>query len=477
LFLWLAGIMMVISGIGSALGWGVEFEAINRATNELEHTKVMVQSLISAEGLTYVFDSMVTNFTGFAPLGTVLVAMIGIGLAEKSGLIGALLNKLTRATPKSLLTVTVVFLGVMSNIASDAGYIVLPPLAALMFISFGRHPIAGLTAAFAGVSGGFSANLLLGTIDPLLGGISTEAARMIDGNYEVLATGNYYFMFVSTFLIALIGWYVTDKIVEPRLGHYEPTADVLEELGDGNLTDLHKKALRATGIFTLGLLAVLTGLFFVIGGKVFLGHGLVPIIVIFFGLPGIVYGKVMGVIKSSDDVMKMIGHALKDMSGYLVLTFFASQFIAFFGYSNIGTVLAVKGAELLTVTGFTGLPLILVFILIVAVLNLFIGSASAKFALIAPIFVPMFMKLGYTPEFTQLAYRIGDSSTNIISVLMSYFAIILVYAQKYKKDANAGSLIAWMLPYSIAFLIGWVILLGIWMGLDLPIGIGAGIHM
>ena len=465
----LALAMIVISGLGAAMGWSVEFTGINRKTMQTEDMIIQTKSLMSSEGINYVFTSMVRNFTGFAPLGTVLVAIIGIGVCERSGLMAMLLKKVALGTPKRLITVMVVFLGIMSNVASDAGYVVLPPLAALIFLSFGRHPLAGLAAAFAGVSGGFSANLLIGTIDPLLGGISTEAAKILDPAYEVLPTANYFFMFVSTFVISIVGTFVTERIVEPRLGKYTGDAEMKFEA----VSPEEKKALRAAGIATIVLIAALIPLWNVLG-KNFLGKGLVPIIVLFFAIPGLAYGKSIGTIKSDADVMKMLNKSFEAMAGYIVLVFFAAQFIAYFNYSNLGTILAVKGANFLEATGITGIPLILGFILVVGFLNLFMGSASAKWAILAPVFVPMLMRVGYTPEFTQLAYRIGDSATNIISPLMSYFAMIIVFMQKYDKKASLGTLVSTMLPFSMAFMVIWSILLIIWMLLGLPIGPGIG---
>lgn len=472
LFAILAVIIIIISGIGHALGWSVDFVGINRKTMKTEEMVIAVRSLMSKEGINYVFTSMVKNFTGFAPLGTVLVAIIGIGIAERSGLMAVLLKKVALSTPKHLVTVMIIFLGIMSNVASDAGYVVLPPLAALVFLSFGRHPIAGLAAAFAGVSGGFSANLLIGTIDPLLGGISTEAARILDPNYEVLPTANWYFMMASTFVIAGIGTFINDKIVEPRLGKYQGD----EKLEFQEVTPEEKKALRCSGLATLVMLILMVPLYFALG-KNFLGKGLVPIIVLFFAIPGLAFGKSIGTIKSDKDVMSMLTKSMQGMAGYIVLVFFAAQFIAYFNYTNLGTILAVKGANIIEATGFTGIPLIIGFILVVGFLNLFMGSASAKWAILAPVFIPMLMRVGYSPEFTQLAYRIGDSSTNIISPLMSYFAMIIVFMQKYDKKASLGTLISTMLPYSMAFLVGWSIFLAIWMMTGFPIGPGATMLM
>ena len=469
LFLIMTIIVAVVSVIGSAFSWSVTYEGLAKVDGvyTVQEVTATAKSLFSIEGIQYIFDNLVKNFTSFAPLGTVLVALVGIGVAERSGFIPTALKVVAGKTPKSLVTMMVVFLGVMSNVASDAGYVVLPPLAAMIFLSFGRNPIAGLAAAFAGVSGGFSANLLPSSLDPLLGGLTEEAAHILNPTYEVQTLGNYWFMFVSTFLITILGTIVTEKIVEPRLGTYTGEfKDTLEEV-----TPVERKALRnATWSMLLGVVLVVA-LYFVLGKDLFLGNGIVPIIVIVFFIPGYVYGKTTKRIKTDADVMDMITASFGSMSGYLVLVFFAAQFIAFFNYSNLGTILAVKGADFLKVLNAPDIVLILIFILIVAFINLFMGSSSAKWAILAPVFVPMLMELGISPEFSQLAYRIGDSSTNIVSPLMSYFAMIIVYLQKYDKKASFGTLISTMLPYSIVFLIGWSIMLVVWMFLGLDIGI------
>ncbi|MGL5350733.1 MAG: AbgT family transporter [Cetobacterium sp.] len=465
LFAILALIVVLISGIGGALGWSVSFVGINGRTLKTEEMTIYTNSLMTKEGVNYIFNSMVKNFTDFAPLGTVLVAMIGIGIAERSGLIATILRKVALSTPKKLVTMMVIFLGIMSNVAADAGYVVLPPLAALIFLSFGRHPIAGLVAAFAGVSGGFSANLLIGALDPLLGGISTEAAKILDPSYIVSPSANWYFMIASTFVITILGTLVNSKIVEPRLGKYLGEEKIELE----QITQEEKKALRAAGIATIAVILVLIPVYFALG-KNFLLSGLVPAIVLFFAVPGLAYGKSIGTIKNDSDVMGMLTKSMEGMAGYIVLVFFAAQFIAYFGYTNLGTILAVKGADFLETTGIGGIPLIIGFIMIVGFLNLFMGSALAKWAILAPVFVPMLMRIGYSPEFTQLAYRIGDSTTNIISPLMSYFAMIIVFMQKYDKKSSIGTLISIMLPYSIVFMIGWSIFLALWMLSGFPIG-------
>ncbi len=351
----------------------------------------------------------------------------------------------------------------------------------LYFLSFGRHPIAGLAAAFAGVSGGFSANLLLSTTDPLLSGITTEAAKLLNPDYFVNPASNYYFMCASTILITVMGTFITEKIIEPRLGEYKG-----EVLVDHNeLTAQEKKALRCAGVsviifcIVMGILTIPANAILRVDGtlKQWTHDGLVPALMMFFLIPGIVYGKVAGTIKNDKDVAKMMGSSLATMGGYLALAFAASQFVAFFSYTNLGTYVAVKGADFLQSIGLTGLPLIIIFVLVAAFINLFMGSASAKWAIMAPIFVPMLMRLGYTPEFTQLAYRIGDSSTNIITPLMTYFAMIVAFMQKYDKESGMGTLISVMLPYSVAFLIGWTIFLMIWFITGLPIGVEGAIHL
>jgi len=471
IFALLALLVVVISGIGAWARWSITSTMINRSTLAVEESVLCANSLMSREGVQYIFNNMVGNFMSFAPLGTVLVAMIGIGILEQSGLMQVLLRKVVHSTNKRYITAVVVFMGVMSNLAADAGYVVLPPLAALVFLSYGKHPLAGLCAAFAGVSGGFTANLLIGVLDPLLGGISTEAARMVQPGYEVAASANYYFMFVSTFMITILGTVVTEKVVIPRLGSYE--GSIKSEFNE--ITVLERKALKLTGLAMLPLLLLLAGLWLVLRES-FFGSALVPICMLIFALPGVVYGFRSGSIRSDSDVMNMIGKALGGMGGYIALVFFAAQFVAYFNYSNLGAMTSAAGADLLKMSGFTGIPLILSFAVLVAFLNLFMGSASAKWALLAPVFVPMLMRLGFTPEFTQLTYRLGDSATNIITPMMPYFAMMMVFMQRYDPKAKLGTLIAYMLPYSVAFFISWCVLLTLWMLLNLPIGINAVIR-
>jgi len=482
LFFILAIAVIFISYICEMLGVSVTYEVTQKAEDgtiaTVEQTVAAV-SLLSADGIRYIFSTMVTNFTGFAPLGTVLVAMLGVGVAEGTGLIDAALKKAVMSTPRKLITVMVVFLGIMSNIASDAGYVVLVPLGAVIFLSFGRHPLAGLAAAFAGVSGGFSANLLIGTLDPLLGGISTEAANIMAPGYVVQPTANWYFMIASTFVIAALGTIVTERIVEPRLGEYKG------KQVDTNIKDItpaEKKGLTAALVSMLVFVGIMLALLVpegailrnpetgeILRGSAFMA-GLVPIIAMFFLIPGVFYGIFAKTVKNDKDVARFMGKAMSSMGGYLVLAFAASQFIAYFTYSKLGTILAVTGADFLEAIGLSGVPLMVGFIIVAAFINLFMGSASAKWAIMAPIFIPMFMRLGYSPELTQLVYRIGDSTTNIISPLMSYFAVIVAFAEQYDEETGIGTLISMMLPYSLIFLAGWTVLMIIWFMAGLPIG-------
>lgn len=488
IFLILSAVIVVLSAILSAAGVSVTYEGINRTTNTVEEMTVTVQSLLSREGVQYLFKSAVTNFTGFAPLGTVLVALLGVGLAEGTGLIGSLLKKLVMSTPKRLITVVVVLAGVLSSIASDAGYVVLIPLGAIIFLSMGRHPIAGLAAAFAGVSGGFSANVMVGPTDSLLAGLTTEGAKLTDPNYVVEMTGNWWFLIASTVLITIIGTIVTEKIVEPRLGKY--TGDATVEESAMTVSKEEQRGLRFAGIATLLSVAGLAAL--VVPANGFLRgtdagiqgilkspfmDSMVLIIALVFAIAGIAYGVGAKVVKNDKDVMNLMGKSMASMGSYIVLVFFASQFVAYFNYSNLGTIIANKGAEMLKAIGLQGIPLVILFILVVAFINIFMGSASAKWAILAPVFVPMLMEVGFTPEFTQMAYRIGDSTTNLISPLMSYFALIVTFAARYDKKSGIGTLISTMVPYSVFLLIGWTLLLIVWFVCNLPLGPGASIFL
>lgn len=468
---------LILSALGYALGW----EAVHPATGE----SVRPINLLAHDGIHRILLEMVDNFTGFAPLGIVLVAMLGIGIAEQSGLINTLIRLLVLHSPRRWLTFVLVFTGILSNMASDVGYVLLIPLAGVIFMAVGRHPIAGMAAAFAGVSGGFSANLFLGTIDPLLAGLSEEAAHILDPDYYVNPTANYYFMVASTFLISIAGTVVTERLVEPRLGVYQGP---LQESGNtmDHLNAREKKGLwYSVAAFLLILVVTLAGIipsdgFFrgADGGILSspLIKGVVAMLFITAGAMGLAYGFATGAYRNDEDVMKGMAVSMKTLATYLVLVFFAAQFVAWFKWSNLGIILAVKGADMLVAADLGLIPLMVLFIILSATINMLMGSASAKWAILAPIFIPMFMILGYSPELSQVAFRIGDSVTNVISPMMSFFALIIAFFQKYDPKAGIGTIIATMVPYSIAFFIFWILLLVAWLLFGLPLGPDAGIH-
>lgn len=475
LFFLFAVAVVLASALAARLGLAVTHPGTGRTIEAV--------NLLSLGGLHRILTSLVTNFTGFAPLGTVLVAMLGIGVAEASGLIGACLKLLVTSAPRRLLTFAIVLAGVLSNTASEIGYVLLVPLAATIFAGVGRHPLAGLAAAFAGVSGGYSANLLLGTIDPLLAGLTEEAAHIIDPDYRVSPACNYYFMAASTFFIALAGTWVTERLVAPRLGPYAE--------GQAEATALNASERRGLRF------ALVASILFAL----LLGWGTIPAdgflrnpetgsllhspflggIVAFIFLGGVViggaYGLGAGTIRNDAQLVKAMGQSLEALGSYMVLVFFAAQFVALFNWSNLGLIVAIEGAAALKALGLGGVSLMVGLVVVAAFINLFMGSASAKWAILAPVFVPMFMLLGYTPEFTQAAYRIGDSVTNIISPMMSYFALIISFVDRWKKGAGIGTVVSLMLPYSVVFLAVWVTLLVVWMLAGLPVGPGAGLYL
>ncbi len=477
--------IVLLSGLLGALDVAVVDPRPEGARGRAPNGMIEVVSLLNAEGFRRIVLNLVTNFTGFVPLGTVLVALLGVGVAERSGLLTAVVRSMVLNASPRMVTVTIVFAGVLSNTASEMGYVVLVPLAAVIFLSLGRHPLAGLAAAFAGVSGGYSANLFLGTVDPLLAGITQEAARLIDPEYTVDASANWFFMFVSTFVVTAIASFISLKIVEPSLGPYDAAAAGLDEEDEHRLDPLtpeERRGMRYAGIAAL-LMIIGIALLVVPEGAVLRNpetggirnspflRGIVALIFVFFLVPGVVYGKVVGTINNDRDVINAMASAMSTLGLYIVLVFFAAQFVAFFGWTNMGAVTAVTGANFLQNIGLTGPAVFFFFILICAFINLMLGSASAQWAVTAPIFVPMLMLLGYSPEVIQGAYRIGDSSTNIITPMMSYFGLIMAFAAKYVPKAGVGTLIAMMLPYSVAFLTLWSLFFFLWVFvLGAPVG-------
>lgn len=475
-------IVIALSHILYVLGASVTFEGINNETMEKEVMTVQAVSLLTSDGIAYMFSNIVSNFTSFVALGPVLVAMLGVGVAEKSGYINAFMTNTVTKAPKKLVTPIVILMGVLSSVAASVGYVVLVPLGAIIFLGFNRHPLAGLSAAFAGVAGGYSANLLLSTNDPLLSGISTEAARILNANYVVNPTDNWFFMFASTFLIVIVGTLITDKLIEPRLGTYTPNTAGEERRG---LTPLEKK-----GLFWANVSILLTAVFICLlvipengplrgeDGSLIVSpfmSSIIFLMMLIFLAPGIVYGVITRKIKNDKDVAGLMTSSMETMAGFIVMIFFASQFVAFFNYTNLGTIIAVNGARILEAMQLNGALLLVALILVTAVIDIFIAADSAKWAIMAPVFVPMFMQLGISPEVTQVAYRIGDSTTNIISPLMPFFPLIVSFARTYGKENGVGTVLSLMLPYSIIFLITWTIFFVIWYMLGIPVGPGTSL--
>ena len=468
-------LILLLSWIGSLLQWG----GIHPGTGE----QIDVINMLSKEGIHKIILGMVNNYTGFAPLGIVMVALLGIGIAESSGLITAAVRVMVINSPKSMLTFIMVFTGLVSNIASDVGYLLIIPIAGVVFNSVGRHPIAGMAAAFAGVSGGFSANIFIGTIDPLLAGLSTEAAHIIDPEYYVMPTANYYFMAASTIIIAFAATFITHRFVEPRLGKYDGSVEP-EKIE--RPSDKERKGLRWAGIVCLAWAALFVaclipenGFFRGADGSILqtpLLKGFIAVLFFVAGSAGIVYGAITGKFKSDKDVLKGMTDSYKGLISFLVLVFFAAQFVAFFRWSNLGIVLAINGASVLQSMDIGLILLVILFVIFSAFINLFMGSASAKWAILAPIFVPLFMLLGYSPELSQAVYRVGDSVTNIVSPMMSFFALIIVYFEKYNKNSGMGTIISTMLPYSIGFFIIWLTFLIVWILLGIPLGPGSVLY-
>lgn len=470
LFGLLALLVAVVSWIGDLSGLS--------AVHPADQSIITVKSLFSADGIRWMYTNIMYNFVNFPPLGYVLTVMIGIGVAEGSGLFTAMIKALVLNAPKKLITASIVLAGVVSHLASEAGYVVLIPLGAMIYHAIGRHPMAGLAAAFCGVSGGFGANFLIGSVDPILAGLSQSAAQIIDPSETVNVAVNFYFMFVSAFMIVIVGTWITEKIVEPRLGKYTGNA---ERLSVEELSGDEKKGLKWA---LVGLLIVIVGLVFTVApeGAVFRNpetnevlhspffDGIIIGILVFFLVPGLIYGLVVGTIKNDKDFMKHVIKSMGTLSTYIVLVFFAAQFVYFFKYSNLGLILAIDGAEFLKNIGLTGIPLIIAFVLLSAFINLFMGSASAKWAIMAPVFIPMFMLLGYHPALTQAAFRIGDSVTNLITPMMSYFALIVAFSQKYDEKYGIGTIISTMIPYTVFFLLFWILILITWMVIGLPLG-------
>lgn len=460
--LWL--LVVMFSALAVWLGW--------QSQHPVSGALIEPRSLLSESGVVWLLDSAVTNFTQFAPVGPVLVVMLGLGLAERSGLLGQWLRQAMQYLPGVGLTLGVVLLGILSSLAFDAGYVVVIPLSAVLFQLAGRSPLAGIAASFAAVSGGYSANLLVGPVDAILAGISTESARILTPDAEVSMVANYYFMVVSTLMLTLLISFVLHRWVEPLLQTQTPADEPDVTEGDS------LAALLAAGL----MLLLLAGLLLMAvpeqgilrGSGSFLQspfmHNISLLVGLLFGLAGWCYGRLSGRYRNSRVMVSDMEDTFRALAPYLVLMFFAAQFVAAFGWSQMGLLVAVEGASLLQALQLPMVLTVVLLIVLTAGINLLLGSASAKWTLLAPVLVPMLMLTGIAPEVSQAAYRIGDSSTNIITPLMPYFPLVLALVQKYRSDAGVGTLMAMMMPFSLMMLAGWTLLLGTWLLLGWPLG-------
>lgn len=485
MFLGLAIIVTIISAICSAAGVS--------AVNPADGSTIEVFNLLSLDGIRYLWTNVITNFSGFAPLGMVLVAVIGSSVAEKSGFLVAVMVNFLGKAKGWIVTMVIMFLGINLNIAGDAGFIVLPPLAAILYMSIGRHPLLGMYTAFASVAAGFCANILLGLSDALAYGFTEQAAQMIDPNYQQSIAINWYFLIASCVLLTIVGTILVEKVLLHRFPvSKEELAKYDFDEDNSNITPIQKKGIAAAGLSVLIYAAVVVFMCLpIFGGRAILADengsitsgaspfskGIVFTVTLFLMIPGIVYGVVIGKYKNDKDVWADISQGFAEMGNYVFMCFFIAIFTNFFSVSKLGTVLAIKGANLLSTIGFTGIPLLLGLIFLSCIVNIFIGSASAKWAILAPVFIPMMMLMGFDPAITQVVYRIGDSITNPLSPLFTYLPVILGFAHKYDEKVGLGTVIANMLPFSVTFAIAWILQVVIWVLLNLPLGPGGAIYL
>jgi aminobenzoyl-glutamate transport protein len=496
IFVWLIGFLMGLSAIGSALGWSASlpFAGTEAPTGGVLKDGILTykaDSLFTEANLTKLIVDMPKTLTGFAPLGLVLVIMLGASVAERSGMFSALIRASLRDLPRAFMTPVVAIIGMMTHHASDAGYVVFIPLCGLIYAAAGRHPLVGIGAAFAAVSGGYVGNVTPGQLDVLLFGFTQEAARIIDPAWTMNPLGNWWFILAAVFVFTPIVWFVTDKILEPRLGPWSgtPDAEITAELEKSVVTPEEKKGLGQAGIAAI----LVVGLFAALS----LWPGFTPLIdetkkgtaqlqpfyssliaafSLLFLATGIAFGTATGTIKSDKDVVHMMGDGIRSLAPYIVFAFFAAHFIAMFNWSKLGPIAAINGATILKEMALPA-PILLVSVqMFSSFLDLFIGSASAKWSAMAPVVVPMFMLLGISPEMTTAAYRMGDSYTNIMTPLMSYFPLILMFCRRWDKSVGVGTLLSIMLPFALCFMVAGVSMTALWVAFDWPLGPGATVH-
>ncbi len=477
----LFALLLVVVAVVSAWLSAYSFDHVDPRSGQ----PLVVKNLLEPGNLLDFFSQLVPTFVNFHPLGVVLVALLGIGVADHAGFISAGLKALLAVTARRILTPVLITVAIVSHTAADAGYVLVIPLGGVIFMAAGRHPLAGIAAAFAGVSGGFSANFVPSSLDPMLSGISQAAGQLLDPALEVNPLNNWFFTMASSGLVIGIGWFITDRVIEPRLAGTALDGELSEPVPDRALEPRERRGLRwslAALLLGVGALAATAwpadSAWRNAGGSLGaadapLIRAIVPLIFVLFLLPGVVYGYVSGNFRNHRDVVEGMTRSMSGMGYYLVMAFFAAQFIAAFGQSNVGALLALSGAEQLREWGMPVAATLTGIVVLTATVNLLVGSASAKWALLAPIFVPMLMQLGLSPDLTQAAYRVGDSTTNIITPLMPYFPLVVLFCRRYVRDAGIGTVVALMLPYSVTLLVAWTLfLVGYWLA-GLPLGLGA----
>ena len=474
LFLVLCVGVAVLSWVLASLG----ISAINPKTGDA----VVVRSLVSGDGLVFALTSLTRNYAGFPPLGVILVLILAIGIADKAGLIAALMQVSVAKAPRRLATLAIFLVGICGNIVSDAAYIVLIPISAMIFQAMGRNPLVGVVTGYVAVGAGYDANLIITPVDILLSGISTSAARMIDANAYVSPLDNYYFIAASTVLLSIVGTFIIERIVEPMAGHYH--GNVVLDMSP--VSDMEKKGLRRVGVATFIFIVVVLATVSFSGSPLRNADGglvpspflksIVALLVIFFAAIGWVFGVTVGKIKTARDGIAMMVAAVSDLAPTLVLFFGVSQFLAWFKWTHLGQLIAVAGSHALDASGFGGIPLLVSFIGLATMMNIFITSGSAQWSLMAPVFIPMMMLSGFEPALVQAVYRIADSATNIVSPMSPYFVVCLSFLQRYRKDAGIGTLAKMTLPVAVGFLLSWTLFLVVWLELKFPIAPGIGLH-
>lgn len=488
IFLFLMLAVVVLSHVLHIAGISVTQQVINPATDQLESRLLQSQSLLNSEGLRFIYTSVVPNFMGFTAVGLIVVAMIGVGVAEESGLIKALIRQLVALSPSWAIAYILIFVGIISSIAADAGYLVLIPLAGSAFLSVGRHPIAGLAAGFAAVAGAFTVNMLIKPLDAVLTEFTNDAIHLVNPNISLDLTATLWFSMASVIALTFVITFVTQRVIEPRLGKYEGCRSDKAGTDEGTQGDQASTGDESRGLrfAAIGLLAVLA--VFVLGclgpnaplrnpetgsliGNSPLMNGLIAIIMVVVLVTGACYGFGAGTFKKSTDIIKAIEKATAGLGSLIFLLFILSQFIAYFNYSNIGTILAISMADGLKTASIPPLLLLLAFIVVVAIIDILITGAIAKWALFAPIFVPLLLQLGVAPEAVLSAYRLADSPMNVVTPLNPYFALVVVFMQKYNKDAGVGTLVALMIPYVLGMFAVWTVLFVAWFLLGLPWGL------